>query len=109
MTAALDLDPYLSERRNKFQGKAQLVARPRNTNEVRQIVLACIKEEVSIVPQGGNTGLCGGAVSERHQLVLSLERMNQIRELDPDNSTMTVEAGCILAHLQSAARLKGKK
>lgn len=107
VTAALDLDPYLSERRNKFQSKAQLVARPRNTNEVRQIVLACIKEEVSIVPQGGNTGLCGGAVSERDQLVLSLERMNQIRELDPDNSTMTVEAGCILAHLQSAASEAG--
>ncbi len=97
------LDPYLAERRRKFQGKARVVARPRSAEEVRQIVLACIDEGVSIVPQGGNTGLCGGAVTESDQLILSLERMDRIRNIDTDNSTMTVEAGCILANLQSAA------
>ena len=56
------------------------------------------------MPQGGNTGLCGGAVSESGQLILSLERLNQIREIDSANNTITVEAGCILANIQNTAQ-----
>ena len=108
VTANAEMEPYLLERRKKYHGESPLVVRPRDTSEVQKIVRACLDEKVSIVPQGGNTGLCGGAVSSANQIVLSLERMRQIREMDVDNGTMTVEAGCILATLQAAAKSAGR-
>ncbi|HIE75211.1 MAG TPA: FAD-binding oxidoreductase, partial [Gammaproteobacteria bacterium] len=67
------------------------------------IVHACSAEKVSLVPQGGNTGLCGGAVAGPRQLILSLERLDRVRDLDLANNTITVESGCILANLQQHA------
>jgi FAD/FMN-containing dehydrogenase len=92
------------------------VVRPGSTAEVAAVVQACIAqrarhplEPVSIVPQGGNTGLVMGSTPDHsgRQLVLSLQRMNQVRELDPDNLTLTAEAGCILASVQQQAEAAG--
>jgi FAD/FMN-containing dehydrogenase len=85
------------------------VVRPGNTVEVASVVKACAATGTSIVPQGGNTGLVVGSVpdSSGTQVVLSLTRMNAVRALDPDNLTMTVEAGCILQNLQDEAEKAG--
>ena len=100
--------PYLQERRGRFQGKSQIIVRPRHTAEVQAVVRTCIAQKTALVPQGGNTGLCGGAVANADQIILSLDRLKQIRAIDPANNTMTVEAGCILAELQATARDAGR-
>ena len=82
-----------------------MVVRPASTAEVAAVVRICAEARLPIVPQGGNTGLVGGGVppQDGHNVVLALGRMNRIRAIDPVNFTMTVEAGCILAHLHEAA------
>jgi len=81
------------------------VVRPASTAEVAAVVGICAEAGLAIVPQGGNTGLVGGGVppTDRDNIVLALGRMNRVRAVDPVNFTMTVEAGCILAHLHEAA------
>ncbi|HEY9163443.1 MAG TPA: FAD-binding oxidoreductase [Magnetovibrio sp.] len=101
-TDAAAMSPYLDETRGLYQGTAPAVAKPANTQEVAEIVKLCAAARVPIVAQGGNTGLVGGAVPE-DAIVLSLERMNTIEAVDPVNLTMTVQAGCILADVQTAA------
>jgi D-lactate dehydrogenase (cytochrome) len=100
-----DQEPYLLEARRLYRGATRLVVRPASTAEVAAVVRICAKAQLPIVPQGGNTGLVGGGVPSKdgHNIVLALGRMNRIRAIDPVNFTMTVEAGCILAHLQQAA------
>jgi D-lactate dehydrogenase (cytochrome) len=96
--------PYLEEERGLFHGKARLVARPASTGELAELVKICAEAGIAIVPQGGNTGLCGGASpSDATWIVVSLARMNKIRAIDPVNFTMTVESGVILQTVQSAA------
>ena len=101
--------PYLHEERGLYHGKAALVLRPGATEEVAQIVTACAAAGLPIVPQGGNTGLCGGAAphEDASEVILSLGRMNKVRAVDPMNFTITVEAGCILADVQKAAEEHG--
>ena len=84
--------------------------RPASTREVAEVVALCAREGVAIVPQGGNTGLCGGSVPTgiRREIVLSLARMNRIRSVDALNDTATVEAGCVLAAVQKAAEDAGR-
>jgi FAD/FMN-containing dehydrogenase len=96
---------YLRDWRGLFTGKARLVARPASTDEVAALVRLCAKERVGIVPQGGNTGLVGGATpsTDGTQIVLSLERLNSIRSVDAGDFSITAEAGCILADVQNAA------
>ncbi len=97
--------PYLSEWRGFYQGQALLVARPSSIDQVIAVVRRCRSEGLAIIPQGGNTGLVGGGVPSdpsRH-IVLSLEKMNRLRRVDPQDNTMTVEAGCILSEVQQAA------
>lgn len=105
--AAGDMAAFLAEWRGLYQGSAALVAMPAGTAEAAAVVGACARHGVGIVPQGGNTGLVGGAVGRsspaRPEIVLSARRMTLIRDLDPDNYTITAEAGCVLAALQSAA------
>jgi FAD/FMN-containing dehydrogenase len=98
-------EPYLVEARRLWRGATRLVVRPASTAEVAAVVRMCAEAKLPIVPQGGNTGLVGGGVppADGHNVVLALGRMNRIREIDPVNFTMTVEAGCILAHLHEAA------
>jgi FAD/FMN-containing dehydrogenase len=80
------------------------VALPGSTEEVAAVVRACVAAGVAVVPQGGNTGLCGGATPTRGEVVVSLRRMNRIRAIDADNNSITVEAGCTLHAVQEAAR-----
>ena len=105
LTGERDTAAYLTDWRKQFHGTAVCVARPACTAEVSAVVRLCAASGVAIVPQGGNTGLCGGSVptGARPEIVLSLSRMNRIRELDALNNTMTVEAGCVLAQVQRAA------
>ncbi|HEX9183548.1 MAG TPA: FAD-binding oxidoreductase [Burkholderiales bacterium] len=105
-----DTAPYTTDWRKQFHGEAQCVLRPGSTAEVSAVVALCAREGLAIVPQGGNTGLCGGSVptGARPQVVLSLSRLNRIRDVDALNDTMTVEAGCVLAAIQQAAEAAGR-
>ncbi|MEM9404145.1 MAG: FAD-binding oxidoreductase [Pseudomonadota bacterium] len=99
------LEPHLTEWRGTWRGRTALMVRPATTEQVAAVVRACRESSVAIVPQGGNTGLCGGAIPDEsgRQILLSLSRMNAIRELSPDDYSMVAEAGCVLADLQTAA------
>lgn len=96
---------YCEDWRGRYSGAALAVLFPANTLQVSEIVKLCVANQVAIVPQGGNTSLCGASVpvSQGRQVVLNLSRMNKIRVVDAINYTMTVEAGCKLAALYEAA------
>jgi FAD/FMN-containing dehydrogenase len=98
-----DLSAWERDWRKRAQGLALAVVKPANVQEVSEIVKACAKANVSIVPQGGNTGLAVGSIPDGsgQQVVLSLQRMNKIRSLDPANLTVIAEAGCILQQVQT--------
>jgi FAD/FMN-containing dehydrogenase len=102
-----DIEGYLVEERGLYHGSALAVVRPGKTDEVAAVVRACAEVGVAIVPQGGNTGLCGGGVPEGETVVISTERLNRIRAVDPTDFTLTAEAGCVLATLQQAADEQG--
>jgi len=101
-----DAEPYIVDWRGRYSGKALAVVKPGSTDEVAQVVRWCAANKIPMVPQGGNTGLCGGATpdSTGQAVVLSLTRLNQVRSVDTDNDTMVVEAGCVLQSVQQAAR-----
>ena len=105
-----DLEPHLTDWRGRYHGKALAAVRPGSTAEVAETVRLCGRHGAPIVPQGGNTGMCGGATPDDTgtTVILLLGRLNRIREIDTDNDTMTVEAGCILQSLQEAARDAGR-
>ena len=104
-----DLSAWEVDWRKRSHGKALAVVRPGNTDEVAQVVKACVSARVSLVPQGGNTGLVVGSTPDDSgsQLVLSLQRLHAVREIDAANLTITVEAGCVLQNLQEAALQAG--
>ena len=104
-----DLDAYVTDWRKRAHGRALCVVRPGNTAEVAGVVQACAAQGVSIVPQGGNTGLVVGSIPDASgtQVLLSLQRMNAVRALDGQNLTVTVEAGCVLQQLQTKAEEAG--
>ena len=104
-----DLTAWEQDWRKRERGKALAVVRPASTAQVADVVKACAAAGVSIVPQGGNTGLAVGSIPDAsgRQVVLSLTRMNAVRSLDAANLTVTVEAGCVLQSLQEAARTAG--
>ncbi|MBK5915411.1 FAD-binding oxidoreductase [Rhodocyclus purpureus] len=110
LTGAGDMAPALSDWRGRYRGAARCVVRPGTAAEVAAVVRACSEAGVPIVPQGGNTGLCGGATpgASGDAVVLSLARLNRIRAVDPANNTITVEAGCTLAAVQEAAAAAGR-
>jgi len=109
-----DKAPYLNDERDLYHGAAPLVLRPATTEQVSRIVKLCNEAGIGIVPQGGNTGYCGGSIpggdgsNRGEEIVLSLSRMNNVRNIDPLNYTITVEAGCILAALQKVAEDAGR-
>ncbi|HXP95902.1 MAG TPA: FAD-binding oxidoreductase [Telmatospirillum sp.] len=105
LTDAADIAPYLEERRGIFHGRARAVVRPQSTADVATVVRLCAEHNVGIVPQGGNSGLCGGAAPDASgtQVILNLSRLNKIRAFDPMNFTMTVEAGVVLQTVQETA------
>jgi len=97
--------PFLTDWRGRYHGAALAVVSPATTAETAQVVSLCAAAGVAIVPQGGNTGLCGGAtpLPQGRSVVVSLSRMKRIRVADPANDALIVEAGCTLAQAQAAA------
>ncbi|HZW22120.1 FAD-binding oxidoreductase [Noviherbaspirillum sp.] len=110
LTAEADMAGYLTDWRRRFTGKALAVVKPGNTEQVAAIVHLCNEYRVPVVPQGGNTGLVLGSVPDESgsAIVMSLTRLNRIRNVDTINNTMTVEAGCILEQVQNAAAESGR-
>ena len=98
-----DIAPHLLEQRGLFQGETPALLRPADTAEVAFCVAACAEAGLPLVPQGGNTGLVGGQVPFG-AILLSLDRLNRIRAVDPTDLTLTAEAGCTLHEVQEAAR-----
>jgi FAD/FMN-containing dehydrogenase len=110
LTHDADMAPYLSEPRDLFKGRALCVVKPASTAEVAAIVALCNETSTSLVPQGGNTGLVGGQTPDAsgQTIVLSLTRLNTLREIDLASNTMIVEAGMILANVQDEADRAGR-
>ncbi len=106
LTAAADLAPYVNDWRGRYRGAARCVVRPGSRDEVAAVVQACTAAGVPIVPQGGNTSLCGAATPDGAgtAVIVSLGRLKRIVAVDPKNNTISVEAGCTLAEVQAAAR-----
>ncbi len=100
---ATDTEPYRTDWRGRYRGDAVCVALPGSTEEVAAVVRSCADAGVAIVPQGGNTGLCGGATPTGGEVIVSLRRLNRIRAVDQDNNSITVESGCTLVAVQEAA------
>ena len=96
-------EPYLVEMRDLFHGQTPVILRPGSVDEVAKIVKLANETKTAIVPQGGNTGLVGGQVPHHNEVVLSLTRLDKVREVDPVSNTMTVEAGVTLQRAREAA------
>ncbi|WP_262268124.1 FAD-binding oxidoreductase [Microvirga yunnanensis] len=105
-----DLEPYAVDWRRLFPGRPACVVRPASTDQVAQVVRICREAGAAVVPQGGNTGLAGGAVPDASgtQVVLSFNRMAAIRSVDPVGLTIEAESGCILKVAQDAAAAAGR-
>lgn len=101
-----DIAPWAKDWTGKYTSDPVAVVRPANTGDVSQVVKLAAAEGIPIVPVGGNTGLNGGAVA-REGLMLSLDRLNQIEQIDADGRTATVGAGVILSTLHDAAEAQG--
>lgn len=97
-----ELDTYQIEWRGLWTGQCDLVAKPNSTQQVSEVLSVCNTHGIAVVPQGGNTGLVGGGVPNGG-IVLTTERLNKIREVDPVNHTLSCDAGCILAAIQAQA------
>ena len=109
LTEATDTAPYAQDWRKLYQGRTRAVIRPANTEELADVVRLCAQAGTPIVPQGGNTSMVGGAVpnEDNSELVLSTARLNRIRDLDPVDMTLTIEAGVTLKAAQLAAAEHG--
>jgi FAD/FMN-containing dehydrogenase len=109
LTDGADVAAYVNDWRDAFHGRARAVVRPATTAEVAAVVALCAQHRAPIVPQGGNTSLCGGATphADGGEIVLSLARLARVREVDPANATLTVEAGMPLVKVQEAADAAG--
>jgi FAD/FMN-containing dehydrogenase len=105
LTEPADCAPYIVDHLGRCQGRALAVVQPRSVPQIAQLLAFCEAERIGVVPQGGNTSYCGGAIPDGsgRQLVLSLRRLNRIRSIDPDNYSLVAEAGCVLAQVQAAA------
>ena len=114
ITDPRDVEPYATDWRKRYFGKPLAVVKPASTQEVAAVMRLCAETRIAVVPQGGNTGLCGGATplaaedasrfgAGGGQIVLKLSRMHRVRAVDAVSNTITAEAGCVLAKLQQAA------
>jgi len=103
LTSTDDLAPFCTDWRGRYYGQPLCVVLPGDTETVAAVVSACAAAGVPVVPQGGNTGLCGGATPIGGEVLVNLRRLNRIREVDADNNSITVEAGCTLYEVQQAA------
>ncbi len=103
ITDAAGMETYMNEERGLFHGHALAVVRPGSTEEVAAVVKACGAAGIPVVPQGGNTGLVGGAVADTGAVIVAMARMNKIKAVNADGFTMTVESGCVLEDIRDAA------
>jgi FAD/FMN-containing dehydrogenase len=103
VTDAADIAPYVTEERDLFHGRSPLVLRPGSTAEVSAICGLASEHRIALVPQGGNTGLVGGQTPHNGEVVVSLRRLDKIRDIDPASNTMTCEAGVVLQVAQQRA------
>ncbi|MBR0758624.1 FAD-binding oxidoreductase [Bradyrhizobium jicamae] len=103
VTDAADIAPYVTEERDLFKGRSPLVLRPGSTAEVSAICKLASEHRIALVPQGGNTGLVGGQTPHNGEVVVSMRRMDKIREVDVESNTMTCEAGVVLQIAQARA------
>ncbi len=110
LTDPQQMAPYLQDYRKNYTGSAAAILKPATTAQVAAIVNLCVQHRIAIVPQGGNTGLVLGSVPDQsgRSVVLSLQRLQQVRQVDTINNTITVEAGCILQQVQQAADAVGR-
>ena len=105
LTEPADCAPFLVDHLGRCRGRALAVVQPHSVAQIAQLLALCDAERIGVVPHGGNTSYCGGAIPDESggQLVLSLRRLNRIRSLDADNYSLIAEAGCVLAQVQAAA------
>jgi FAD/FMN-containing dehydrogenase len=105
LDSSSDLSAYTIDFRRLYRGATPLVLLPRTVAQVARILSICHRDAVGVVPQGGNTGYCGGATPDESdsQIVLALKRLNQVRHIDAANDSMVLEAGCTLAEAHAAA------
>ncbi|WP_048440305.1 FAD-binding oxidoreductase [Caenimonas sp. SL110] len=105
LTAADDTATYTTDYRKLYHGQAIAVVLPANTDEVSRVMAWCYQHDISVVPQGGNTSLMGGAVPDAsgNAVIINLKRMNRVLEVDAVNDTMTVQAGVTLHAARAAA------
>lgn len=106
-----EISPFLTDWRKRYSGPSEAVIFPGSTEEVVQVMHICHSHRIAVIPQGGNTGQSGGSVPLSDQsanVILSLSRLNRIRDLDKANNTMTVEAGVILQTIQETALAQGR-
>src|SRR5205085_9324722 len=96
-------EPYLREMRDLYQGRTPMVPRPGSVAEVSAVLKLANETKTAIVPQGGNTGLVGGQIPHHGEIVLSLNRMDKIREVDATSNTIIAEAGVSLGRVREAA------
>ncbi len=112
LTAPADLTGYLTEWRGLYSGATPCVLLPSTTGQVAAILRLCTRHRLGVVPQGGNTGLVGGAIPHstpgQPQVLVSARRLNAIRAIDADDFSITAESGCVLATLQAAAAGAGR-
>ncbi len=100
---ASELEPHISDWRGRYSGETPILLKPATCGDVAAAVTICAEHGIAITPQGGNTGLVGGSTPMGEALI-SLKRMTAIRDIDPANDSMTVEAGCILETIQNTAK-----
>jgi FAD/FMN-containing dehydrogenase len=103
VTDAADIEPYVVEERDLYRGRSPLVLRPGSTAEVAAICKLATEQKIALVPQGGNTGLVGGQTPHNGEVVVSMRRMDKIRDIDSASNTMTCEAGVVLQVAQQKA------
>jgi len=107
VTDAEEMGPSLIEWRGLYTGRTPVIVAPASTAQTAAILRICQAQNIGVVPQGGNTGLVGGAIPhstvQQPEIIISARRLNAIRDIDADNYTITAEAGCVLADLQAAA------
>ena len=105
LTTSEAFKPYITDWRGLWHGHPLAILRPSTTEMAALMVCACATADIEMVPQGGHTGLCGGAMPNEtgQQVIISVDRMTQVIDMDPLNNTMAVEAGCILADAKAAA------
>ncbi len=110
LTEPEDCAPFLVDHLGRCRGRSLAVLQPRSVAQVAQVLEFCATERIGVVPHGGNTSYCGGSIPDEsgRELVLSLQRLNRIRNIDADNYSLVAEAGCVLAQVQAAADEAGR-